>query len=83
MAEADLQQLTADIHQAIGRNLVLLQDMEAMLRGMVIGSELSGPASQLEKLRTQRAKRLAKAGLGDLVDHFTQRIVQTKSGWNR
>ncbi|WP_332824088.1 hypothetical protein [Ramlibacter sp.] len=71
----ELAQLTAAIFHAIGRNLMVLQEMESMLRSMVIPSELSGPASQLAALQKKRAKRLKNAGLGSLAGHFADKIL--------
>jgi hypothetical protein len=74
--DRELVQLTVAIYQAIGRNLVLLQKMEGLLRAMAMRTGFSGPASQLLKLQKQRDERLRKAGLGDLVGEFTQKVLR-------
>ncbi|HEX7891310.1 MAG TPA: hypothetical protein VF522_18295 [Ramlibacter sp.] len=65
-----MEKLTASIDRAIGRNLVALQQVEAILRSIVTHSEHSGLISQFEKLRRQRIKQFGKKGLGELAQRF-------------
>lgn len=73
--ENNLDEVTASIFHAIGRNLVTLQEIESRLRFLAERAALSGPASRLVDVRAAKEKRLRKRGLGELAEHYGKEIL--------
>jgi hypothetical protein len=54
--------------QKIGRNVVNLQKLEAMLKFLLLVSDHSAPASTFGAEHAKRAKRIARMPMGELVE---------------
>lgn len=67
-----------EIFKGIGRNVVLLQQMEQMLRYLVACADVAGPTSDLKAQREAVAKTWKKASLGKLDEEFRARILSDK-----
>lgn len=63
------------IYRAIGRNIVLLQQMEPMLRFLAVNTNVSGLLADVKVEHQQRLITLKKAGLGNLVDEYSKRVL--------
>ncbi len=64
-----------EIYKAIGRNIVLLQQMEGMLRFLAVNANISGSPSELLAQQKQQQKKWKKGGLGELVDDYAKRVL--------
>lgn len=62
------------IYRAIGRNIVLLQQMEQMLKALAVHANVSGPAAELLAEQKRRTKRWKKGRLGALVEDHAKRV---------
>lgn len=67
------------IYCAIGRNIVLLQQMEQMLKFLSVNANTSGPAAELLAEQTRRREQWKKGGLGDLVEDYAKRVLGESS----
>ena len=56
----------------IGRNVVIFQKMEAMLKHLVAYGNMEGYMSDLEQVRTQRSSSVARQPMGKLADAFVK-----------
>ncbi len=55
------------LHEKIGRNVLLFQKLELMLKAMIAASELSGRADDLVRIRARRKERVLRLTLGMIV----------------
>jgi hypothetical protein len=69
---------TDEIYKGIGRNVVLLQQIEKMLRYLVANADVAGPTSDLTVQRDAVAKTWKKASLGKLDEEFRSRVFSDK-----
>jgi hypothetical protein len=60
---------------AIGRNVVALQQLEAVLRWILSHSQISAPASELKRYVSARSKKLRKEGMGQLANQFGREVL--------
>ena len=61
------------IYRLIGRNVVLLQQMEQMLRHLLINTNISSAHGSLVAQTKARAEKVGTSGMGGLIkDYFTQ-----------
>lgn len=64
-----------EIYKGIGRNVVLLQQMEQMLRHLVTSADVAGPTSDLTAQRKVVAKIWKRASLDKLDEEFRSRVL--------
>lgn len=73
---AELRQREAhEIYKGVGRNIVLLQQMEEMLRFLAVNANISSATGSLVAQQKMRQKRWKNGNLGDLVDDYGKRIL--------
>ncbi|MDO9292428.1 MAG: hypothetical protein Q7U09_12665 [Hydrogenophaga sp.] len=73
---AELRQREAhEIYKGVGRNIVLLQQMEEMLRYLAVNANISSANGSLVEQQKMRQKRWKNGSLGDLVDDYGKRIL--------
>lgn len=64
------------IYRAIGRNIVLLQQMEQMLKFLSVNANISGPPADMLAEQANRQRQWAKGGLGVLVEDYAKRVLR-------
>ena len=64
-----------EIYRAIGRNIVLLQKIEQMLKFLAVNANISVPPAEMLAEQKKRLKRWKKGGLGALVDDYAKRVL--------
>jgi hypothetical protein len=71
-----------EIYKGVGRNIVLLQQMEEMLRYLAVNSNISSVNGSLVEQQKMRQKEWKKGSLGGLVDDYAKRslVEATPSG---
>lgn len=75
----DLQTLEDDVLRKIGRNLMLLQEVEGMLKTLLTQSSAqAGPDPAIEMQQAKRNEMLAKQTLGALAGQFTKEVFAPK-----
>lgn len=64
------------IYHLIGRNVVLLQQMEHMLRHLLVNTNISSAHGSLVDQTKARAERVGTSGMGGLVKDYTRQVLQ-------
>ncbi|MDW3688456.1 hypothetical protein RA280_43395 [Cupriavidus sp. CV2] len=64
--------LKDEILRKIGRNLLLFQQMEGMLKFLLANGSIDGYGSELEKLREEKGAAINKKTMGQLVGDFVK-----------
>ena len=88
----ELENLKKEIQQKIGRNVILFQQMEHMLKGLAIYGKISGYASELQTSHEHRIATIHKKTMGQVVGQFlensysasneiTNEPEELKEGW--
>ena len=67
---ARLKECTNEVLRMIGRNLLLFQQIEGMLKFLLANGQIRGPVSALPSLREQRVASIQKQTMGQLVGQF-------------
>lgn len=65
-----------DLFRKIGRNLINYQNIEQLLKQLVLSSRISGPASQLEEISKQKSEEVNVQTMGILVSQFLETTYQ-------
>ncbi|MGX5173285.1 OST-HTH/LOTUS domain-containing protein [Aliikangiella sp. IMCC44653] len=63
-----------EIYQKIGRNVILYQQLEQLLKHIVVNSGLSAPISQIKKLQDANRKKANTTTMGILVGRYVKSI---------
>jgi len=61
-----------DVLRKVGRNVVLFQQLEQLLKFVVANGNLSGFASELNELKKQKAEKVSKQTMGALVGQYVE-----------
>lgn len=69
-APARLKECTNEVLRMIGRNLLLFQQIEGMLKFLLANGQIRGPVSALPVLHEQRAASIQKQTMGQLAGKF-------------
>lgn len=64
--------LVNDVLRKVGRNVVLFQQLEQLLKFMVSNGNLSGFANELSTLKKQQADKVSKQTMGTLVGQYIE-----------
>ena len=64
-----------EVLRRIGRNLLLFQEVEGMLKFLVANNEISGPPRSLDRLRQERADEIATKTLGQLARRYSDEVL--------
>jgi hypothetical protein len=66
------KELVNDVLRKIGRNVVLFQQLEQLLKFVVANGNLSGFASELSKLKKEQVDKVSKQTMGALVGQYVE-----------
>ncbi len=66
------EELVNDVLRKVGRNVVLFQQLEQLLKFVVANGNLSGFASELSTLKRQQAEKVSKQTMGTLVGQYVE-----------
>jgi len=70
--DADLEKLISEVLRKIGRNIILFQQMEQLLKHLVSIGKCSGYSSELKSILQQRIKTINKQTMGKVVGQFVE-----------
>ena len=65
------------IYRLIGRNVVLLQQMEQMLRHLLVNTNISSEHGSLVAQTKARAESVGTRGMGGLIKDYSKQVLQT------
>lgn len=71
-AEDDLINAKHEVQRKIGRNLILFQRIEHMLKWLVANSRVQGYLSEFNSIRERQTEEVAKSTLGNLVGRYIE-----------
>jgi len=74
----DLKNAINEIQRKIGRNLLLIQKMEYLLKYFVLHSNISGNLSQLKDIKKTRHEKLSKMSMGQVLPQYLNHINPSK-----
>ena len=63
-----------EILRKIGRNIILFQQLEQLLKYLCVNGNISGSASQLQDLTEQRITSIHKQTMGQLVGQYINNV---------
>lgn len=63
-----------DLFSKIGRNVILFQHLENLLKYILANSQISGYASELQEIQVKNASTISKQTMGNLVAKFIETI---------
>jgi hypothetical protein len=69
---ADIEVMRNEVLRKIGRNLLLFQQMEGMLKFLIANGAIAGYASDLPAVQKRRAEAISKRTMGQLVGEFLE-----------
>lgn len=69
-SEIELKKAKNEVQRKIGRNLILFQHVEHMLKWLVANGKIQGYASEIRSIREQQIKDVSKFTLGSLVGRY-------------
>lgn len=75
----DLKTSVDEVLRKIGRNMLLFQQLEGLLKYVISRQSLSGYADQLEQKQAKRVASTEKQTLGMLVGQYTEEILGPES----
>ena len=75
----DLKYRLDEVQRKIGRNLLLLQKMEHLLKYLVLHSKISGPIDQLNDIREQLKDKLQTQSMGVVLSQYLEQIKTTSN----
>lgn len=67
-----LEDSVNEVFRKIGRNIMLFQQLESLLKYLVINSNISGYASDINELRVRRAASIGKQTMGTLIGQYVE-----------
>ena len=73
--DTELESLKNEVHRKIGRNIILFQKIELLLKFLLANSKISGYALELKEIIEQQNKVFEKQTLGQLVNQFFENII--------
>ena len=71
----DNKLLADEVLRKIGRNVVMFQQIELMLKNILAGSQISGFASQLETNKQLRQEKFKGQTMGGLITQFADEVL--------
>lgn len=71
----DLKALEDDVLRKIGRNMMALQRIEALLKALLTQSTMRMGSAEVQLQQTKRGEAIAKQTLGKLVKQFTSEVL--------
>jgi hypothetical protein len=70
--EVELEKIRKEVYRKIGRNVVLFQRLEQMLKFIVATGKVSGSCSELAAKQEQKVKAVRKQTMGPLVGEYLE-----------
>ena len=70
----NLQHTINEVQRKIGRNLLLIQKIEYLLKYIVLHSKISGHPSQLKDIKKTRHEKLSKMSMGQVLSQYLDHI---------
>lgn len=70
----NLQHTINEVQRKIGRNLLLIQKIEYLLKYIVLHSKISGHPSQLNDIKKNRHEKLSKMSMGQVLSQYLDHI---------
>ena len=71
-SEVELEKVKNEVLRKIGRNMILFQQMERMLKYLITNGNVSGYISEIKANKEQRAETIHKQTMGQLVGQFLE-----------
>lgn len=71
-SEVELEKAKNEVLRKIGRNMILFQQMECMLKYLITNGNVSGYISEIKANKEQRAEIIHKQTMGQLVGQFLE-----------
>lgn len=68
----DLQDLVNDILRKIGRNMMLFQELEHLLKYVIAYGNISGYVSEIADIKAKQVEAVSKQTMGQLVGQFIE-----------
>lgn len=70
----ELEKAKNEVHRKIGRNLLLFQQFELMIKWFVANNKIEGYTSELKSVKERQAEAVKKKMLGELIGQYTKDI---------
>lgn len=77
VVDEEIRRMNHAVYRAVGRNVLLFQQLEGLLRHVVAYSEISGKPSELRTVTSRKARSLRNKGLGKVSDLYASGVLQT------
>lgn len=76
-----LQESVNEVLRKIGRNVILYQEFEYLLKFIVANGSLAGYASDLERRKAQQAEKISKQTMGQLIGCYIEHVNPDYEGY--
>ena len=73
--DTELESLKNEVHRKLGRNIILFQKIELLLKFLLANSKISGYLDELKIIQERQNKIFEKQTLGQLVKQFFENII--------
>lgn len=73
--DVELEKLKNEVHRKVGRNIILFQKIELILKALLARGQLSGYASELNTVLEQGVTTIGKQTMGQVVKGFLKNII--------
>lgn len=73
--DTQLPELTNEVERRVGRNLLLFQHVERILKSLLANARISGYANELDGLHKARSERTSGQTMGQLVGQYTEEVL--------
>jgi hypothetical protein len=71
----DLQTIQREVQRKFGRNLLLLQQYERLMKWLVAEQDIAGPMGELERIKGKQIQAVSKKTLGQVVGDLTGNFI--------
>ncbi len=83
-SQDELEQARNEVHRKIGRNMLLFQHLEILLKFIIANGKVSAPISQLKTVVDRQAKAIKNKTLGHalgvFIENFHNSFTNSESG---
>jgi hypothetical protein len=73
--DTELESLKNEVHRKLGRNIILFQKIEFLLKFLLANSKISGYLDELKIIQERQNKIFEKQTLGQLANQFFENII--------
>jgi hypothetical protein len=73
--DTELESLKNEVHRKLGRNIILFQKIELLLKFLLANSKISGYLDELKIIQERQNKIFEKQTLGQLANQFFENII--------